>query len=1423
MSSNDFFDLSPVPMFIFSKATLDILSMNIAGFHFYGYTEDEVLKLKILDLHTNSEQEFINKLHNSGQVYPAKSEWQQITKEGNAVYVELSTNEISFNDQAAILTVVIDINDRKLAQLQLKNSENSYLSIINSQEDIIFRFLPDTTLLFVNDAYCKQFGLKREEIIGHKFLEYVQEKEKHRIRNYLENLMQKPATMNYEYREEYDDGKLIWWEWTDYPIAGVNGEIIEIQTVGKNITHKKALEEKQKTSEKINSILLNSLPDLVFYIQNDGTYLGVHTQNEDLLLTEPRNFIGKKITEVLPPDLAETSMNTIRKAIETKQPVIYTYNLLIAGKTRNYENRVLPVNDLEVISVIRDITEMENVKNLLAKEKSLLSSILNSIPDIVFYKDRQGKYLGGNKSFEKFIGKSTQDFIGKNDLEIFDKQLAEKFIADDLMLFKNGQPVIVEEEVSYVDGRYAPHETAKAPLYDEKGNIIGIVGTSRNIAERKAYERAIHDSEERFDLAIKATKAGLWDWDMITDKVFYSETWKSMLGYSPSEISESFDDWKVLWHPDDVVNNERAINDYLNGITEKYEIEHRLRNKSGQYQWILTRGVIQRDETGTPVRWLGINIDLTSKKTLENDLLFRAQLQQILLRLANELVNIRFESVDEAITSTLKEIGNFMGVDRAYVFSYNMDLLTTSNTHEWCAEGISPEIENLQDIPVSDLSIWMDNHINGHTMVVEDVLKLSEDDPLRMVLEPQQIQSLITVPLLNGQKLLGFIGFDSVKLKKVWSNTEQELLKFFAELIVNLHIRSNYENAIIESENMLAFATEAANTAIWNWDVTGNKISYNLQMAKMIGRSHDELLSSPETYFKFVHPDEYEHIIKKIHACTEGLLENFEEEYRILHADGYYIWIHDSGSIIDVDINGKPIRISGTRTNITERKTIEIELQKSEQQFRSFYHNAAIGLYRLAPDGDFILVNPAFCEILGYDSAEDALQSGLGKVTRFRKSKDNDFLKQIYQNDELRGFESVWLKSNGESIYVIENASLIRDAEGVVLYIDGSVEDISIRKKAEDALQESEIKFRQLAENVNDIFWLRDAKNGETLYVNPAFDKVFGLRGSSLHKHWEIVLKMIHPDERDSVDKKYREYLVSQSDVFDMEFRITTHYGENKWIRATSNAIRDAKGKALRHAILASDITRQKEVEQQLKFNFELEKQLGELKSRFVSMASHELRTPLATILATTETLKAYRDRMENHEIDKRFSKIIEQISHLKRIMDDVLSLSKISEGKLPFNPHRGDMSQVIQEIVDEFNSNPDFDHEIQTILPVSCIFDFDHKLMRQLITNLLSNAIKYSDKEKPIQIVVQKNPETVQFEISDQGIGIPEEEIKNLFSPYFRASNVDNRQGTGLGMVIVKQAVELHQGSIEVESLQNIGTKFTCLFPENTYNYQSQ
>jgi len=138
--------------------------------------------------------------------------------------------------------------------------------------------------------------------------------------------------------------------------------------------------------------------------------------------------------------------------------------------------------------------------------------------------------------------------------------------------------------------------------------------------QRKWAVEALRESEERFDLAIAGTGAGLWDWDMVKNSVYFSPRWKTMLGYTNDEIENDFSGWKKLWHPDDVARIEKALDDYLAGKTTKYEIEHRLRHKDGSWRWILTRGDILKDSTGKPCRWVGTNLDLTHMKRAEEAL-----------------------------------------------------------------------------------------------------------------------------------------------------------------------------------------------------------------------------------------------------------------------------------------------------------------------------------------------------------------------------------------------------------------------------------------------------------------------------------------------------------------------------------------------------------------------------------------------------------------------------------------------------------------------------------------------------------------------------------------------------------------------------------------------------------------------------------
>ncbi len=237
--------------------------------------------------------------------------------------------------------------------------------------------------------------------------------------------------------------------------------------------------------------------------------------------------------------------------------------------------------------------------------------------------------------------------------------------------------------------------------------------------------------------------------------------------------------------------------------------------------------------------------------------------------------------------------------------------------------------------------------------------------------------------------------------------------------------------------------------------------------------------------------------------------------------------------------------------------------------------------------------------------------------------------------------------------------------------------------------------------------------------------------------------------------------------------------------------------------------------EEALKNALEKEKELGELKSRFVSIASHEFRTPLATILATAETLSAYRSKLGENQIQEKLNKISDQVIYLKSIIEDTLQVARLRDPKSKFEPESLDLDAVCQSAIDEFESRPEvtqqFVYSYDTKLHQA---QLDRKLIRQIINNLLSNAAKYSAPDTTIRVTLERIDESLMLKVQDEGIGIPEADLKHLFEPFHRAANVGLIPGTGLGLVITKESVELHGGLITVESKVGVGTTFTIMIP---------
>ena len=244
------------------------------------------------------------------------------------------------------------------------------------------------------------------------------------------------------------------------------------------------------------------------------------------------------------------------------------------------------------------------------------------------------------------------------------------------------------------------------------------------------------------------------------------------------------------------------------------------------------------------------------------------------------------------------------------------------------------------------------------------------------------------------------------------------------------------------------------------------------------------------------------------------------------------------------------------------------------------------------------------------------------------------------------------------------------------------------------------------------------------------------------------------------------------------------------------------------------DITARKASEQALKDALEKERELGQLKSRFVSMASHEFRTPLTTILSSTFLLENCYERMSEEQKVRHFQKIKASIQHMNQLLEDVLTIGTAEAGRLEFNPEPLNLDALCREAVEEIQLGT----QTHVFLPSHPIEDnqviMDGKLLRQILDNLLSNAIKYSPQGGSVQMDVQCGRRMTTIRVKDEGIGIPESDRKHLFEPFNRGGNVAGIQGTGLGLAITKRSVDIHQGSLTYESHEGVGMTFTVILP---------
>ncbi|MFM7447712.1 MAG: ATP-binding protein [Leptolyngbyaceae cyanobacterium] len=362
------------------------------------------------------------------------------------------------------------------------------------------------------------------------------------------------------------------------------------------------------------------------------------------------------------------------------------------------------------------------------------------------------------------------------------------------------------------------------------------------------------------------------------------------------------------------------------------------------------------------------------------------------------------------------------------------------------------------------------------------------------------------------------------------------------------------------------------------------------------------------------------------------------------------------------------------------------------------------------------------------------------------------------------------------------------------------------------ALRESEERFNQLTESIQEVFWIRETHPNQVLYVSSACEQIWGCTPSALYQDADAWLVHLHPDDQDRVLAAVNSDPATE---YDLEYRILKPNGETHWIRDRAFWVKDQAGQLNRITGLVEDITDRKQLEMELVRTVEKERAFSEMRSRFVSMVSHEFRTPLSTILSASELLEYYGHTWTQAERIEQLHLIQDTVQDMTELLEDMLVLGRIEAERLEYAPLPLDLTRFCIDLVAQLQSSIAREHFIElkhyNDRPLVMA---DEKLLRQILINLLSNAVKYSPAGGTIQFELTYDQDQIILQVNDQGIGIPEADLPRLFEAFYRAKNVGTVPGTGLGLAIVKHCVDAHHGQIHIKTQVGVGSSFRVTLP---------
>ena len=667
----------------------------------------------------------------------------------------------------------------------------------------------------------------------------------------------------------------------------------------------------------------------------------------------------------------------------------------------------------------------------------------------------------------------------------------------------------------------------------------------------------------------------------------------------------------------------------------------------------------------------------------------------------------------------------------------------------------------------------------------------------------------------------------------VWVNMNSNLVfddtgfpVYGIAILEDITQRKISEEILQESERDLKEAQQIANLGNWLNSTTDNVVKWSDQIYKIFGYEPDTELTPNQILTQHIHPDdqgEYFGIVSSYYLDNDR--QDFSDiPFRIISKDGELKHLSTSGKFIR-DKSGNKISARGTLLDITKIRQAEEELRDSKNRFEIVFENSPLGILVIARSNQILQANPTICQMLGY-SLEEILQLNLYEITH---PEDRKIINQKIREIIKEGLDSSDLQLRlvtkvGDVVWINYNGAILRDLDGEIDLGIGILENITMQRYAQHALQESIETFRGFMEQSTDGIMLTDPAGKITVW-SKGMEKNTGIPPEKALGQFVWDIQIQFPPEHWR-SKGNKEEFKARFDQITKDFAsnsghlmpdsiIQTETGELKSVQVVTFPIQTEKGVLV--GSIHRDVTEQKQAQEELKeLMVSLDRSNKELE-QFAYIASHDLQEPLRKIQTFGDRLISnYLDDLDDRASDFLI-RMQDAANRGQKMVEALLLYSRVTTQGKPFA--KSDLNHILKNVLSDLEvqiESQQGDVQVEELPSIEC----DPTQMHQLFQNLISNALKFhkSDQAPFVQVECRKKDlNHVEITVTDQGIGFDESYSDQIFQPFQRLHGHSEYEGSGIGLSICKKIVERHGGRIDATSQPAKGSIFTIKLPINS------